>query len=610
MKLNKWGSISAKLFFPILLVNVIFSAFVYFVWLPSTTKVSIENAALQVEQTLASVAEGIVPLLLQNQLSNVYDTLDLVKQGKSNWIDLQVLNVHGKSLYPLVVKEIPKSSSFVRVLREEITVGSERIGEIILVYDMTAQIQRFRDQIEYLLTVFIAVFSLMLFVMILALKHVIISPVKALKEAAQELKNGNYNSPLPAGGHDEIGLLVACFRDSRNALLSTRNELIAARDDADAANAAKSIFLANMSHELRTPMTGVLGITELLLEDATSQSDRKLLHAIHQSGRRLLSILNDVLDISKIEAGGLELDVVQVDIARNVSDMVELFRPVAEKKGITLDFEDEEDIPLFNGDSIKICQIISNFISNAVKFTSSGGVSVKISIQREYEDGILHVQVVDSGVGISPNKQGRVFEKFSQADMTVTRKYGGTGLGLAICQELTNFLGGEIGVESILGKGSVFWIKIPISFKNLIEQKEPLRRSKNAMTEQEISETNILLVEDDPINLLFAQKVFEKIGVRKFTLAENGQKAIECAKDQKFDIVFMDCHMPVLDGYQATQSIRNIEAISQSMHTPILAVTANAMVGDREKCIRSGMNDVLTKPFSRDKLKAMITKWV
>lgn len=610
MKLLRWDSISTKLFFPALSVNMLFSAFVYFAWLPSTTKISIENATVQVEQTLGSVAEGIVPLLLQNQLSNIYDTLDLVKQRNSNWIDLQVLNNHSKSLYPLVVKEIPKPSSLVRVLRKEITAGNETIGEIILVYDLSEQIHRFQKQIGYLLAVFIAALSVMLMLMILALKYVIVWPVKALTEAAQELKKGNYNAPLPAEGLDEIGLLVACFGDSRNALLNTRNELVAARDDADAANAAKSSFLANMSHELRTPMTGVLGITDLLLEDASSKSERKLLHAIHQSGRRLLSTLNDVLDISKIEAGSLELDVVQVDITRNVSDMVDLFRPIAEKKGITLDFEGNDDIPLFNGDSIKICQIITNLISNAVKFTSDGGVRVKTGIQCENEVGILSVQVVDSGVGISPNKQARVFEKFSQADMTVTRKYGGTGLGLAICHELTTFLGGEIGVESIQGKGSVFWIKIPISFKDPIEQRRPLRRSKKIMTEQELSETNVLLVEDDPINLLFAQKVFEKIGVRKFTLAENGQKAIECARGQNFDIVFMDCHMPVLDGYQATQSIRNLEAIDQSIQTPIVALTANAMVGDREKCIRSGMNDVLTKPFSPDKLKAMVAKWV
>lgn len=610
MKLVRWDSISTKLFFPVLSVNVMFSAFVYFVWLPSTTKISIENATVQVEQTLGSVAEGIVPLLLQNQLSNIYDTLDLVKQGNSNWIDLQVLNIHRKSLYPLVVNEIPKPSSLVRVLRKEIRAGNESIGEIVLVYDLSEQIYRFQNQIRYLLTVFIAALSVMLLLMIMALKYVIVWPVKALTGAAQELKKGNYNAPLPAEGLDEIGLLVACFGDSRNALLNTRNELVAARDDADSANAAKSIFLANMSHELRTPMTGVLGITDLLLEDATSMSERKLLHAIHQSGRRLLSTLNDVLDISKIEAGGLELDVVQVDITRNVSDMVDLFRPIAEKKGITLDFENNDDIPLFNGDSIKICQIITNLISNAVKFTSEGGVRVKTSIQCENEVGILSVQVVDSGVGISLNKQARVFEKFSQEDMTVTRKYGGTGLGLAICHELTTFLGGEIGVESIQGKGSVFWIKIPISFKDSIERRRPLRRSKRIMTEQELSETNVLLVEDDPINLLFAQKVFEKIGVRKFTLAENGQKAIEYARGQNFDIVFMDCHMPVLDGYQATQSIRNLEAIDQSIQTPIVALTANAMVGDREKCIRSGMNDVLTKPFSPNKLKAMVAKWV
>jgi signal transduction histidine kinase len=197
---------------------------------------------------------------------------------------------------------------------------------------MTALSHDFHQQIDYLLSIFIGVFSFLLLVMIFILRSVIIVPVTALTKVAKQLKFGNFAAPLPLERHDEIGLLIACFRDSRDALLKSRNELVSARDEADAANMAKSNFLANMSHELRTPMTGVLGITDLLLEDATSKSERKLLHAIHQSGRRLLSTLNDVLDISKIEAGGLELDIVQVDIERNISDMVDLFQPIAEKK--------------------------------------------------------------------------------------------------------------------------------------------------------------------------------------------------------------------------------------------------------------------------------------
>lgn len=610
MRMALRDTISIKLFLPVIFGNLIFSAFVYFSWLPSAIKISVESVAVQVDRTLGSVAEGVVPLLLQNQLSNIYDTLDLVKQGNPSWIDLQVFNAQGQSLYPLVAKEIPESSFLVRALNREIMVGDKRIGKIVLVHDMTALSHDFHQQIDYLLSIFVGVFSFLLLVMIFILRSVIIVPVTALTKVAKQLKFGNFAAPLPLERHDEIGLLIACFRDSRDALLKSHNELVAARDEADATNMAKSNFLANMSHELRTPMTGVLGITDLLLEDATSKSERKLLHAIHQSGRRLLSTLNDVLDISKIEAGGLELDIVQVDIERNISDMIDLFQPIAEKKKISLGFERHDVIPSFNGDSVKICQIITNLISNAVKFTSSGGVRIKASVQREGETGTLYIQVIDSGVGISLGKQKRVFEKFSQEDMTVTRKYGGTGLGLAICHELTNFLNGEIGVESVQGQGSVFWIKIPISFTALVEQKRTSHNPRKTMTEQELSETSVLLVEDDPINLLFAQKVFEKIGVRNFTLVENGQKAIERVKDQKFDIVFMDCHMPILDGYQATQSIRNLEVMGQSTPTPIIALTANAMVGDREKCINSGMNDVLTKPFSPDKLVNMVAKWL
>jgi signal transduction histidine kinase/CheY-like chemotaxis protein len=603
------GTISTKLFLPLFIVNLLFAVFVYFLWLPSAIKVSVDTAADQVERTLESVTESIVPLLLQNQLSNIHDTLGLIKESNPSWIDLQVFNARGQSVYPLIVQEIPESDFLIRVVRKEIRVGDLRIGEIALVHDMTVLSHGFTLQIKYLVSFFVGFSSILLVLMVFTLNFVIIAPVKALTRAASELKNGNYTAPLPTLRGDEIGTLIACFGDSRDALLDTRNDLVAARDEADAANAAKSSFLANMSHELRTPMTGVLGITDLLLEDSTSKSERKLLHAIHQSGRRLLSTLNDVLDISKIEAGGLELDIVEVDIQRNVSDMVDLFRPIADKKQIKLEFDAADDIPIFNADSIKICQIITNLISNAVKFTATGSVRVKVSVEREKWDGTLCVQVTDSGVGISPDRQKRVFEKFSQEDMTVTRKYGGTGLGLTICRELTHFLGGEIGVESVQGKGSAFWVKIPISFGSLLNQQRPAPVELKTLTDKELSEKSVLLVEDDPINLMFAQKVFERVGIRKFTLAENGQEALDHVKSQKFDIVFMDCHMPILDGFQATQAIRNLELVDQVARLPIVALTANAMVGDREKCINSGMDDVLTKPFSPSKLVEMIAKW-
>ncbi len=604
------STISTKLFAPLILVLAILWGFVYLVWLPSTTELSVKNASLQLETTLSSLSEGIVPLLLQGQLSSVYDTLNLVKQGNPSWIDLQVYDAGQRSLYPLFPGALPEPNDMLKILKQDIIVNGDIIGEIILVHDFTSSAQDFREKIGYLAWVFGFVFSSLILLLCLVLHRTIISPVKILTHAASVLKEGDYKAKLPIQHRDEIGLLAASFEESRAALLETRNDLVAARDEADAANAAKSEFLANMSHELRTPMTGVLGITDLLLEDSSSNSERKLLHAIHQSGTRLLSTLNDVLDISKIEAGGLELDVVEMDALRHFTDIVNLFQPIAEKKGIALSIEIPENLPVFNADSIKVCQIITNLVNNAIKFTSEGTVRIKADVHVNGRVGELSVQIIDTGKGISPSKCNKIFEKFSQEDMSITRTYGGTGLGLAICYELTQFMGGEIGVNSVQGKGSNFWIEVPVNFVDEAAAQLAKTEVTETKVRKNLNSLNVLVVEDDPINLMFAEKVFEKIGLSDFTIAKNGQEALQFCRSKEYDLVFMDCHMPVLDGYQATKAIRRQESIEAKSPVPIIALTANAMIGDREKCLNCGMNDVLTKPFNREKLDQVVTKWV
>lgn len=382
---------------------------------------------------------------------------------------------------------------------------------------------------------------------------------------------------------------------------------------AEAANIAKGDFLANMSHELRTPMNGVLGMASLLGDTALSEEQQEYVSTINSSGESLLMLLNDILDFSKIEAGALELE----HIAYNLHDTIEktssLLRPQVEKKGIALRVECEASVPSYIwGDSGRMRQIIMNLMGNAIKFTDHGHVRLKASMQEH--DGIdrLYVSVEDTGMGIPANKLSEIFEKFTQADASVTRKYGGTGLGLAITKQLVSLMGGELGVESAIGKGSTFWFAIPCKpaeAANEMATLELLRTmSRMPITQTPISEARVLLVDDYRVNRIFAEKLLRKFGFKQIDTAEDGLDALMKYNENTYDIIFMDCQMPRMDGYITTLEVRSREA-SGLNHIPIVAMTANAMVGDREKCLNAGMDDYLTKPLRAEHLRKVLQTW-
>lgn len=418
----------------------------------------------------------------------------------------------------------------------------------------------------------------------------------------------------------QLGQIVERVDTIKNLKRSNLKMEAASRDlqeslaKAEEANKAKGDFLANMSHELRTPMNGVLGMASLLADTPLNEEQKEFVSTINGSGESLLMLLNDILDFSKIEAGALELENIAFNVGEVVQKTANLLRPQAGKKNIDLLVDCESNPPHYIwGDSGRIRQIITNLLGNAIKFTERGHVRLKVDLQEDDDQGSrLYVRVEDTGMGIPAHKIHEIFDKFTQGDASVTRKYGGTGLGLAITKHLVNLMGGDIGVESAEGKGSTFWFSIPCTLAEAsdeittIEQLRSITHSD--ITKMPIAKARALLVDDYHVNQVFAEKLLRKFGFQHIDKAEDGFEALLKCNENQYDIIFMDCQMPKMDGYITTEEIR-LREFSGLTHLPIVAMTANAMMGDREKCLNAGMDDYLSKPLRAEHLRKILQTW-
>jgi signal transduction histidine kinase len=383
---------------------------------------------------------------------------------------------------------------------------------------------------------------------------------------------------------------------------------------AQEASRLKSAFVATVSHEIRTPMNGVLGLTEMLLDSPLDDTQRVQLLALRESGQSLLSLINDILDFSKIEAGKLDIEEADFDLVAAVRGVAGTISAQAEAKGLDLRVAIDDDVPRWvRGDSLRLRQILVNLVGNAVKFTEHGSVSIGVSVPGADR---LCFRVVDTGIGIEPAAHPTLLDPFSQADSSTTRRFGGTGLGLAICAQLVELMHGTLDFESALGEGSTFWCDLPLpaAVPALTSTTVPPSIGSLLFTPAATvpvgagppaPAARVLLADDARINQLVGVAMLERLGCMVDVVA-NGAEAVDAVLRQHYDVVLMDCLMPVMDGYEATARIRRLEGGSR--RTPIIALTASAMVGDRERCLAAGMDDYLAKPLDRSALAGVVAR--
>lgn len=390
-----------------------------------------------------------------------------------------------------------------------------------------------------------------------------------------------------------------------------KTQLIRAKADADSANTAKSEFLANMSHELRTPLNSILGMTNLLQESGLQGEQRELADTVYHSSVNLLEIVNDILDLSKIEAGEMTLEHIGFDITYIFDSIILTLNHVASRKNILLTKNYEESaFPYVMGDPLRTTRILTNLIGNAIKYTDRGSVEFHAT-SRKLDNRRIEIlcEVRDTGIGIPEEKHEHIFSKFGQADTSTTRKYGGTGLGLAITKQLVELMGGKIGVQSEIGVGSTFWFTIPFDVTDHLNKEQSHRRHRKSTGTIPAGNARILVAEDHPVNELFIKKVLQKFGVGQFEVVRNGLEAFERYKTAAWDVILLDGHMPIMNGYDTTTKIRSHER-GTGKHVPIVAMTANAMMGEREKCLSYGMDDYISKPIDIGNLRDILGQWL
>ena len=552
--------------------------------------------------TLAEVvATATADDLARHDQPEVLRTL-IAAGAAHNLASLRLLDAQGHVIARFAPRQLHHADpSAIEIFRRPVMHGGQRVGTVLL--------EAAPAPLSALLPRFLALTGALFFgacgvalLVAQGLAKRVSAPIERLSRAMADVAaSGDFTTVDETSDDDVFHRLTQSFNDllrqldvNHRELHQTMSELVEARDAANAANVAKSQFLANMSHEIRTPLNGVLAMAEVMARGDLSRPQMDRVQVIRQSGEQLLAVLNDILDLSKIEAGKLELATVDFDLENIVQTTRDAFSVMAAGKGLSFSIEiDHEAAGGWHGDADRLRQSLSNLISNAVKFTSEGGVRARFS--PAYAGGLL-LTVTDTGIGIAPEKRGALFEKFTQADSSMTRQYGGTGLGLAICRELAHLMDGRIWFDSEEGKGSTFFVEVPFPRAEGAALAAP--EAEVAVQSRGI---RLLAAEDNPVNRKVLQAIVEPMDV-SLTIVGDGAQAVEAWRTGKYDAILMDIQMPVMDGISAARAIRTAERADGRPRIPILALTANALTHQVEEYLAAGMDGHVSKPIEIGKL--------
>ena len=552
------------------------------------------------------VSSGVAPVVALGRWSNLDNAVTPALAGIPDLLSARLTDAQGRPRLVYVRPRPAAPDAQTESLRTPILDHGRKLGEVTLTAEMPGMAPLLP---KFLALTFVLLFGGVGVALFLArsMAYRVIAPVQKLSEAMNAVAAGGGYAPVEVEAHDELfrslqtsfNHLIGKLAEREEDLKRAMRELEQARDAANAANVLKTQFLANMSHEIRTPLNGVLAMAEVMAMGDLAPVQRDRLQIIRQSGGLLLAVLNDVLDLSKIEAGKLTLMHEPFDLEPAIRPTVESFAVMAKNKGLAFSIEvDEAAAGWWEGDCDRLRQIVGNLLSNAVKFTPQGSVQGVVDV--DPERGALRIKVSDTGVGIAPEKLPTLFEKFTQADNSATRRFGGTGLGLAICRELTQMMGGSINVESREGHGSSFVVELPLP------RGQAARAEAGDAARDDPDGLRLLAAEDNATNQQVLAAVMESLGI-DIDIVPDGAQAVEAWRACSYDLILMDIQMPVMDGIAAARAIRAAERDSGRGRIPIIALTANALSHQVEEYLAAGMDGHVAKPIEIAKLYEAIS---